>query len=84
MFVSGYHADGIPKAVDINSVTRVPEPTKETWQSLVLPHGHKDMVYSLVQSRFRARQRSGGDNEVQADLVRGKGRIVSSQESVIM
>ncbi|KAK3304792.1 uncharacterized protein B0T15DRAFT_399826 [Chaetomium strumarium] len=61
--------------VDINNVTRVPEPTGETWTSLTLPRGHKEMVYSLVQSHFRDRKRSTDDeDDMQADLVRGKGK----------
>ena len=41
---------------------------------LVLPKGHKAMVYSLVQAHFRDRQRVRAEDEMQADLIRGKGR----------
>ncbi|KAI0384794.1 hypothetical protein F5Y04DRAFT_293094 [Hypomontagnella monticulosa] len=60
--------------VDINNVKRMPEPTNEAWRSLVLPEGHKEMVYSLVQAHFRERNSSGVEDEMQADLIRGKGK----------
>ncbi|KAL6825819.1 hypothetical protein J3E69DRAFT_380920 [Trichoderma sp. SZMC 28015] len=59
--------------IDINHVTRVPEPKLEAWKSLVLPDGHKEMVYSIVQSHFREKKRLGRENETQTDLIRGKG-----------
>lgn len=72
----GYTDRLFEAVVDINGIKRVPPPTRDTWESLILPRGHKDMVYSLVQSHFRDRQQSRGDSEVQADLVRGKGEIL--------
>lgn len=59
--------------VDINNVKKVPEPKDEAWKMLVLPKGHKAMVYSLVQAHFRDRQRVGAEDEMQTDLIRGKG-----------
>jgi SpoVK/Ycf46/Vps4 family AAA+-type ATPase len=60
--------------VDINNVKKVPEPKDEAWNLLVLPKGHKAMVYSLVQAHFRDRQRVGAEDEMRADLIRGKGK----------
>ncbi|KAL6819206.1 hypothetical protein V8C40DRAFT_276731 [Trichoderma camerunense] len=59
--------------IDINNVKRVPEPKLEAWKSLVLPEGHKEMVYSIVQSHFRDKKRLGPEDETQTDLIRGKG-----------
>ncbi|EXL90487.1 hypothetical protein NOF04DRAFT_20586 [Fusarium oxysporum II5] len=60
--------------VDINNITELPESTSEAWKSLVLPGGHKEMVYSLVQSHFRSKNLGVAEAEMQADLIRGKGK----------
>ncbi|RSL55359.1 hypothetical protein CEP54_009403 [Fusarium duplospermum] len=60
--------------VDINNITELPESTGEAWKSLVLPGGHKEMVYSLVQSHFRSKDTGRAEEEMQADLIRGKGK----------
>ncbi|KKP04181.1 hypothetical protein THAR02_03699 [Trichoderma harzianum] len=63
--------------IDVNNVKRVPEPKPEAWQSLVLPEGHKEMVYSIVQSHFRDKKRLGPEDETQTDLIRGKASLAS-------
>ncbi|KAG9494808.1 hypothetical protein J7337_013947 [Fusarium musae] len=60
--------------VDINNITELPKSTGEAWDSLVLPGGHKEMVYSLVQSHFRSKDLGVAEAEMQADLIRGKGK----------
>ncbi|KAF5549496.1 aaa family atpase [Fusarium mexicanum] len=60
--------------VDINNITELPESTSEAWDSLVLPGGHKEMVYSLVQSHFRSKNLGVAEVEMQTDLIRGKGK----------
>ncbi|KAM5526609.1 hypothetical protein FOXYSP1_21009 [Fusarium oxysporum f. sp. phaseoli] len=64
----------LPPVVDINNITELPESTSEAWKSLVLPGGHKEMVYSLVQSHFRSKNLGVAEAEMQADLIRGKGK----------
>ena len=66
--------DFLLAVIDVNNVKKVPETQQEGWKSLVLPRGHKEMVYSLVQAHFRNRGRVGVEDESQADLVRGKGK----------
>ena len=60
--------------VDINSVKdvqRVKE--RDGWESLVLPGGHKKMVRSLVEAHFRNHTLQNSQDDLQVDLVRGKG-----------
>ncbi|TFB02207.1 hypothetical protein CCMA1212_005738 [Trichoderma ghanense] len=59
--------------IDINNVKDMPDPRPNAWTSLVLPEGHKEMVYSIVQAHFRDNS-SRPDDEMQADLIRGKGK----------
>ncbi|RSL93468.1 hypothetical protein CEP52_013219 [Fusarium oligoseptatum] len=60
--------------VDINNITELPESTGDAWKSLLLPSGHKEMVYSLVQSHFQSKNTGSAEEEMQADLIRGKGK----------
>ncbi|KAI0905898.1 hypothetical protein F4823DRAFT_609280 [Ustulina deusta] len=62
--------------VDVNHILVIDEKTRQrdrAWNSLVLPEGHKPMVYSLVQAHFRSRGQ-GGPEEAQQDLIRRKGK----------
>ncbi len=65
-----------PAVVDVNHILVTDEKTRQrdrAWNSLVLPEGHKPMVYSLVQAHFRSRDQGGPEEEAQQDLIRGKG-----------
>ncbi|KHN94018.1 uncharacterized protein MAM_08147 [Metarhizium album ARSEF 1941] len=59
--------------VGINNVKKLAPPSGEASRSLVLLAGHKDMEYFLVQAHFRRMHHVGAEDEMQADLVRGKG-----------
>ena len=45
---------------------------KSAFGRLVLPHGHKKMVLSLIAQHFRNK----GQQDEQADIVRGKGTFL--------
>ncbi|KAL4795301.1 hypothetical protein BDV19DRAFT_398964 [Aspergillus venezuelensis] len=49
-------------------------PKDNGWNSLVLPSGHKTMVYSLVQAHFRHRREETTERISQTDLIQGKGK----------
>jgi hypothetical protein len=59
--------------IDINNVKDVPDPEQDAWNSLVLPEGHKHMVHSVVQAHFRDKKNVRSEDEIQTDLIRGKG-----------
>ncbi|KAJ2993128.1 hypothetical protein NUW58_g1941 [Xylaria curta] len=58
--------------IDINYVKEVEK--LDGWRSLVLPAGHQDMVQALVQAHYRSKIRPDANEDVQVDLVRGKGK----------
>ncbi|ETR99856.1 P-loop containing nucleoside triphosphate hydrolase protein, partial [Trichoderma reesei RUT C-30] len=60
--------------IDINNVKDVPDPEQDAWNSLVLPEGHKHMVHSVVQAHFRDKKNVRSEDEIQTDLIRGKGK----------
>lgn len=47
---------------------------KSAFGRLVLPKGHKKMVLSLIAQHFRNK----GSQDEQADIVRGKGTLLSN------
>ncbi|OTA05566.1 hypothetical protein A9Z42_0062470 [Trichoderma parareesei] len=59
--------------IDINNVKDMPDPEQDAWTSLVLPEGHKHMVHSVVQAHFRDKKNVCSEDEIQTDLIRGKG-----------
>lgn len=63
--------------IDINHVefADTAEPKDRGWNSLVLPHSHKKMVYSLVQAHFRHRSEEAQERYSHSDLIRGKGNV---------
>ncbi|KAJ5377843.1 uncharacterized protein N7496_005252 [Penicillium cataractarum] len=63
--------------IDINHVEfadTTDQPRDRGWNSLVLPHSHKKMVYSLVQAHFRHRSEETQERYSHSDLIRGKGK----------
>jgi hypothetical protein len=77
--VKGYSANNYTSAClkigknvggeQLKVVNRRPEP----WSNLELPDGHKEIIQSLIESHF-----SEDKSRVQFDLVRGKGKFISS------
>lgn len=59
--------------IDINNVQRIPAPSNVAWNSLVLPEGHKDIIYSVVNAHFRDKKGLNVEDNIQTDLIRGKG-----------
>lgn len=47
-----------------------------SFDQLVLPPGHKDLVKSLISQHFRDKKSAEIDKD-QTDIVRGKGEIIS-------
>ncbi|KAI1742563.1 hypothetical protein F4680DRAFT_412744 [Xylaria scruposa] len=62
--------------VDINHVKEVEQ--FDGWPSLVLPKGHKNMIYSLIQAHYQSQRRPDTNKNTQVDLVhrKGKGLII--------
>lgn len=47
---------------------------KTSFEQLVLPPGHKDLVKSLIAQHFRNKA-FAGSYQKQTDIIRGKGKI---------
>lgn len=54
------------------------ESTRNAFERLELPEGHREMVKSLVTQHFRDKQTSFANDE-QTDLIRGKGELSGFQ-----